>query len=100
MNSATRRFIIVMEGAPAAVVNAVTNALKETPWGVWKQLNNSWLVTRNGEDLTAKTLSDWLENIPGVKDARWLVLRVDSGSTEYWGSLPTAAWSWFPKEWK
>ena len=94
------RFVVVVEGVSSPTINGITARFDTTTWGVWKQIGNMWLVTDTTKKLTTQTLYNWIMETPEIAKGNLLILRVDSGSTEHWGLLETAAWPWFATQWK
>jgi hypothetical protein len=93
------RLVLMAEGMKPDVANAITERLKASPMGFWHWMDNVWLITMTPA-MTANEFYAWLKQIPGVSESRFLVLRVDSNSTEHQGLLPPDWWVWFQNNWK
>lgn len=93
------KFVFALEGGTKELKDAISKRLKEAEYGFWHYIENLWLIDHAEDDISARQLSDWLEQTPGLTQQSWVVLRVDDGSGDYWGRAVKGAWDWMAEEW-
>jgi hypothetical protein len=96
----SRRFLLIMQGASAPLMNTITHRLKASNLAYWHHMENTWLIAGVAEGVTAKNIADWLEQTPGFGETTYLILEIGSDARGWWGRNTQLAWDWMNSQWK
>lgn len=58
-----RRFVVLVDCHSVSERNRVTQFLRDSPYGWWSWIKNSWLVVDNSGDLTPASLRDMIGQV-------------------------------------